>query len=795
MILLMKRDIFRSKNNRIISIIFLVVILFTCLYFGLRSRTNIDVLETAHIRQGCELSRYMTLGSDGMSYSLNNDELSELTDSEIEALGSSTVIATLPNIKPGVYLIETRYLAEYDTSSDNTNIMHLSIAGGRENSYELNSPELWNHKSINKTLMWVSDFRGTTKENDNNEVYNAEMHFNIKKHGALHISSVVIKDYKPAILGVLLLELFIYLLCLYYINVFCKKDTEYKVYFALLVSLLVFSSMLALVWHKSSIPGHDFWFHNHRITSMASEIMNGHFPVIYQPDAWWGYGYIASIMYGKILLYVPCLLHLLGMPISNAYTVYVVMINGITIGLSYYSFKGIFKQKNLALIGTAIYTLASYRIVCLYFRAALGEYSAMAFLPLLIYGLYRMYSIDEKIGLRDMLPMIVAVSGLIETHILTVEMTIPFIISFAIIHYKKTIKRIIPILQSLGIVVLGNIFFLVPFIDQYTNGLKSTANTYSENILESGTYLPQVLSIFMTNEGMNMYGTMEHEMPMTIGGVLVVSIVITCLAFIIDREKNKEKKIAIECFIYGIICIWLSTIYFPWNLFAGKESTFFKIFTSIQFPWRYLGLASVFLTVSTIYALKVLGNKEIQTKYFSGYINLYAVLLVLSVIITGDFYTRYMNNTMTAFYCTQAGNILMDVLYLPEGMNDEILYDNSVLVSGGSAQVKSTGTDERGYRTFSVVGGLENSTVNLPVAYYDFLSVVNVDTGQVVPSFSGDNKRISFVVNQNERYTIRVEHHPKISWIISIIVSLLTWILIGIVIKKESKEALNGPNS
>ena len=91
-----------------------------------------------------------------------------------------------------------------------------------------------------------------------------------------------------------------------------------------------------------------------------------------------------------------------------------------TVLIGYYCFKRLFKDKYWGLFATICYTFAGYRLTNIYTRVAVGEYTAMAFLPLCIYGMYRLYTYDSedygrgiKRKIYTVLPFVLSVTGLI----------------------------------------------------------------------------------------------------------------------------------------------------------------------------------------------------------------------------------------------------------------------------------------------------------------------------------------------------------------------------------------------
>ena len=89
--------------------------------------------------------------------------------------------------------------------------------------------------------------------------------------------------------------------------------------------------------------------------------------------------------------------------------------------ISYYCFKIMSGKRNTAVIGSALYTASMYRIIDIYIRSSVGEYSAITFLPLIACGLWKIFTEDtnsEDYSKNWIMPVI-GYSGIINTHILT----------------------------------------------------------------------------------------------------------------------------------------------------------------------------------------------------------------------------------------------------------------------------------------------------------------------------------------------------------------------------------------
>ena len=101
-------------------------------------------------------------------------------------------------------------------------------------------------------------------------------------------------------------------------------------------------------------------------------------------------------MYGDAFLYFPAILHLCGLSVTASYKVFVLLVNVFTASTAYYAFSRIFANKSIGVIASLLWTLSLYRLECIYLRAAVGEYSALSFLPLVALGIVYIFSKDIK---------------------------------------------------------------------------------------------------------------------------------------------------------------------------------------------------------------------------------------------------------------------------------------------------------------------------------------------------------------------------------------------------------------
>ncbi len=117
------------------------------------------------------------------------------------------------------------------------------------------------------------------------------------------------------------------------------------------------------------------------------------------------------------------------------------MVTSIT---AYICFQKMFQKKEIALLASLAYVNAGYRIVNVYVRMAVGEYSAMLFLPIAALAVYRIYTdsgASRKRCRSNALLLAAGMTGLIGTHVLTTEMTCFFLLLVCILLWKKTLQK------------------------------------------------------------------------------------------------------------------------------------------------------------------------------------------------------------------------------------------------------------------------------------------------------------------------------------------------------------------
>lgn len=546
--------------------------------------------------------------------------------------------------------------------------------------------------------------------------------------------------------------------------------------------------------------GDDVLFHMTRIQGIADALYAGQFPVRMHSSLLNGYGYPASVFYGDILLYLPALLYLCAVPLQNAYKIYVILINTGTFLISYYSFGKIFSKKSYGFIGALVYLFFPYRFANVYTRAAAGEYSAMMFLPLIFLGFYNLFYRDNEktdrdtapsackethsghhsIPLRDYLPLILGLTGLIQTHMLSCEIVAVFIVLFCIVKIKITLKPTVffALVKSCVITFLLNIWFFVPFFDFMQGEYNLVAEEY-HTIQKHGISVTDIISLFQFEN----LKTLQFDAIRA--SFLAAFLLFLLLVFTIFATRTYKNIRFIH--IGAALALWMSTSYFPWDVIIRISGPFQTYVQAQQFPWRYLSIATPFLTLCLLYTLKQLSEaKRIRLqKVFllccAALICCNAALLNLKIYGAG-----------TPMYIT--GKSDLDIYgsllvgrgeYVPAGTSLSIITDREPHFSD-SIEVNNY-LCENGLTTLSLKNASsDDAYLELPYIYYRHYSATDHAHTPFSVSCSNENK-LRITIPAHYSGTISVSFQPPWYYRMAELISLLTFAAILLSLSRDKK--------
>lgn len=481
-------------------------------------------------------------------------------------------------LRKGYYTVDINYDADYETRMD---VHSNEFADYVESSGDIILKEQGTHKRFNIRIKDdVEDFEIRVKYNG---------------LGELQVHGITITENTTGITTSAFLA-FAAVVFLAGCYLFRQKIEQNKYTLAALAAITFLSCVPEMT--LGMCMGHDGPFHLLRIEGLAEGLRSGTFPVRMQSNWMERYGYPVSIYYGDILLYIPALLRIIGFSVTQSYKAYLFLINLGTTVIAYGCFFKIVKNNRAALLGTAACVFATYRLTNVYVRLAVGEYSAIMFLPLVFLAVYRIYTEDTlgfKSDIKNALLLAAGMTGLVQTHLISVATVSLIIAVVCILMIRKTLRRktLFVFVLAVAMTIAVNLFFLVPFLDYSKNVPVEVLNDSEEAVAliqGKGAYISQYFMLYQKAFGAS-GRNIGDRMAITPGIVLMTAL----FGGIYGCMKCRDKMIRFMT-LMSVLLLWMSSNLFPWNFIISHVPLMGWI-SKIQFPWRFLPIAQVFLSL------------------------------------------------------------------------------------------------------------------------------------------------------------------------------------------------------
>ncbi len=346
-------------------------------------------------------------------------------------------------------------------------------------------------------------------------------------------------------------------------------------------------------------------FHFFRLFEFDKCIQNFQIPCRWAPDAGLGYGEPLFNFYGQLGYVIGEVFHLIGFNIINSLKiVFALSLVGSTISMFFLARK-IWANNYAALISSIIYVYAPYRAVDIWVRGALPEALSFMLFPLII------LSIEE----RSIVWLSVTLSVLILTHNLSFVMFLPFLLIW--IFYRKFWKGLVGIILS----TLISAFYVLPvvFESKFVN-IQSTIQGY----FDYRTHFITLYQIFISRfwgYGGSTWGAGDG-LSLSVGLIQWIIPVIIFIWLIL----NKKIKAHIEFLI-------IFTLGWFYLFLTHNKSTFIwenlKFMAYIQFPWRFLGMATFCFALSAGLVVSLLEKQKLA---------LISVVIFLAIVLNFSFF-------------------------------------------------------------------------------------------------------------------------------------------------------------
>ncbi|HJA25405.1 MAG TPA: hypothetical protein H9795_05050 [Candidatus Fournierella merdigallinarum] len=505
-----------------------------------------------------------------------------------------------------------------------------------------------------------------------------------------------------------------------------------KAALAVLVCCAVAASLPVLT---PGIPyGPDLHFHLTRIQGIADGLVSGQFPVRIQPTPVGGKGYATSLLYPDLFLYPAALLRLAGVSLEGAYRATILALNALTAALAWQAGRRMLGSRFAALVFCVLYTLAPYRVCNLYVRAALGEALAMAFLPVVALGLWQLL-FRETTGWPV---LALGMTGIIQSHLISTIFCVAFGGLFCLLNLRRTLqkKRLLALVKAAGLALALNLWYILPWMRFSREDFNIFHLQF--DVWDYALYPAQLFMTFGSVSGDAVrLGTLEGEMLLAPGLALLAAggAMLLALGCAWQERAALPASARLGGWTAGFagLSLWLCTTLFPWALIQKLPLVGEKL-SVIQFPWRFLTTASLFLALcgGALAAWKLKGLSR-QAK-----------ALALTAVFCGALLPSAVQMLQKAAeppsYSRQEQLItdnLYDAQYLYTGTSAGDLIARPRPPAGG-ADLQVSGLSQRGNRLefdFARAGG---EAIELPLTWYPGYAAVD-DAGRELACEKGDN--------------------------------------------------------
>ena len=522
-----------------------------------------------------------------------------------------------------------------------------------------------------------------------------------------------------------------------------------------IVFAIFFASIPSLKASTSLI--HDTVFHTARFYNIADGLRLGQFPVRCGGFSYDGFGAITSAFYSDFFLY-PCGIMLL-LHASPTYVMnfYLMSVNWIAAACMYACAKGILKKREMAVLASVLYVLAVYRLTDSYVRAAIGETTAMSFLPLFVWGLWEAIFGDSKkwrlLG--------VSASLIFLCHMISTLICITLVLLMAVPNVFRILreKRLLPMIKAAVLALLLCLFFIVPFLMYSMEGIgaQEIQGKLADTLMSPAQF-------FLWGVGDMPVDPMDKTLsglPAEPGLPLWLGLLFAAYVLLTQKVEKNEQKMILRFTGLGLLGVLFSSTLFPW----GRISTITHgIVDYIQFAWRFMMLTVVFFSLIAAWgAMRLAGDRKNM------------MLLGMSILTLIFVLPTQSEQTLPLDYIP-FGEVTTSHMTYPEytlpGSNLRITQDRRPLLSG---KIEMDDYRKDGTRITAHVKG-EDGEITFPLFAFDGYQAT-LD-GKKIDCSQGENCRLKVTFSGKVDGMVKVWFAGKPLWRVADAISCATLVLL-----------------
>ncbi len=557
------------------------------------------------------------------------------------------------------------------------------------------------------------------------------------------------------------LALFLYL--------FKKNETaEYlnkKAYVIAGMIFIIFFSSFMLFYRKIYF-GDDIFYHLRRIAFLAEGLKSGQLPVKIQSGWDNNYGYAVGVGYGDVFLYPSAILVILGFSVQFAYKFYIFLMNVLTAWVSYHTSRRVSKNDYIALLCAGFFTLNGFRLQALYTGATVGEYGAYTFLPLVVLGLYDIYTREKKYGY---ITLAFGIALVVSNHVITpyiLAFTIPL---FCLLMIDKTIKKpvLLDLFKACGLTFLTSAFFLVPLLDYFDD---MRGNDYSDILWERGqemvTIFTEIADVSKDSGGWAGIGY---------GFIIIMALVI---AICISGKFEEKTSVYVRVVLYNCFLFYMSLNSKVYFIFKDKLPGIYERFAEIQYPWHILDIVcaiTIFLLAAAL-SKAVKDNTGKQAALVAG-----AMIMVVCIYHGGELYkeTSLEANPLTMFDDTMLVEVNDSEFIIP-GKDDTLpLTETDMVIRDANTQATASLISRDALKLTAQVDNPTGDTVTVEAPLWGYRYYTAKGNGQKLTTYRAESYKLAIDIPAGFSGTITIKFTEPWHWRLAELASLAAFIFWG----------------
>lgn len=456
-----------------------------------------------------------------------------------------------------------------------------------------------------------------------------------------------------------------------------------------------------------------------RVSEMAKALNDGMFPVRWSMDLGFGFGYPVFNYYAPLPYYIGGVINLLGANALDA-TKLMMLLGVILSGFSMYMFSRQFFGKWGGVFSALLYAYAPYHGVNIYIRGDVSEFFAYGFMPLLFYGLYKIYQTNKSIYIYA---TSIFYALIVISHNLTALMISPFALFFAVYLGLKNKKNIHKLFIPFVLGICISAFYWLPvFLEmKYTNVLSQIGG--GSDFRDHFVCIEQLWAS-PWGYGGSAKGCIDG-ISFMIGKMhilLAISVIVGVFYYIVTKKisnfslKDKENIFMVILFsVFSLLSIFL--------LLEISKPVWeaIKPFEFLQFPWRFLNITTFSLSFISGAAVWIM-EKIVKNKYY--YYLISTVLILLVVFLNAKFFIPQdvFNATSKDFTNKEIVNWEISKIsteYMPKNFSKpEFSLDVADFSKINNSKVKVSSFMQKTQRISIGLIAAENTSIVIPLAYF-----------------------------------------------------------------------------